>query len=100
MGSSSSTVGGFAIPNAVHTVSVGKVSFDGAFLRVPVSMAHSGVVSVRLYSALGSEVVSANRLLSAGQGDVLISRKNISSGVYMISVVTASSHIVQRVNLQ
>ena len=99
-GSSSSTMGGFAIPNAVHTVSVGKVSFDGTFLRVPVSMAHSGVVSVRLYSALGSEVVSANRLLSAGQSDVLISRKNISSGIYMMSVVTASSHIVQRVNLQ
>ena len=100
MGSSGSTVGGFAIPNAVHTVSVGKVSFDGAFLRVPVSMAHSGVVSVRLYSALGSEVAYANRLLSAGQSDVLISRKNISSGIYMMSVVTASSHIMQRVNLQ
>jgi len=93
-------VGGFAIPNAVHTVGVGKVSFDGAFLRVPVSMAHSGVVSVRLYSALGSEVAYANRLLSVGQSDVLISRKNISSGIYMMSVVTASSHIMQRVNLQ
>ena len=98
--SSSSTTGGIVIPNAIYAVSVGKVHFEGDFLQVPISLAHSGFVNIRLYSALGTEVASVNRMLRAGSSDVLISKKIVPAGVYMMSVVTSSSHVVQRVNLR
>ena len=98
--SSSSTTGGIVIPNAIYAVSVGKVHFEGDFLQVPISLAHSGFVNIRLYSALGTEVASVNRMLRAGSSDVLISKKMVPAGVYMMSVVTSSSHVVQRVNLR
>ena len=98
--SSSSTTGGIVIPNAIYAVSVGKVHFEGDFLQVPISLAHSGFVNIRLYSALGTEVASVNRMLRAGSSDVLISKKMVPAGVYMVSVVTSSSHVVQRVNLR
>ena len=97
--SSSSTTGGIFIPNAVHAVSVGKARFDGDFLQMPVSMAHSGIVSIRLYSVLGTEVANVNRMLSAGTSNVLISRKKVPAGIYMMSVVTASSYITKRIDL-
>ena len=98
--SSSSTTGGIVIPNAIYAVSVGKVHFEGDFLQVPISLAHSGFVNIRLYSALGTEVANVNRMLSAGTSSVLISRKKVPAGIYMMSVVTSSSHVVQRVNLR
>ena len=98
--SSSSTTGGIVIPNAIYAVSVGRVHFEGDFLQVPISLAHSGFVNIRLYSALGTEVASVNRMLRAGASDVLISKKMVPAGVYMMSVVTSSSHVVQRVNLR
>lgn len=97
--SSSSTTGGIVIPNAVHAVSVGEARFDGDFLQMPVSMAHSGIVSIRLYSVLGTEVANVNRMLSAGTSNVLISRKKVPAGIYMMSVVTASSYITKRIDL-
>jgi hypothetical protein len=97
--SSSSTTGGIFIPNAVHAVSVGDARFDGDFLQMPVSMAHSGIVSIRLYSVLGTEVANVNRMLSAGTSSVLISRKKVPAGIYMMSVVTASSYITKRIDL-
>ncbi|WP_290765033.1 sialate O-acetylesterase [Fibrobacter sp. UBA4297] len=98
--SSSSTVGGVAIPNAIYAFYVGKVSYAGDFVQVPLTLSRSGFVNIRLYSVLGAEVVSVNRILSAGEHDVLISKKKVPSGVYMMSVITESSQIVQRVNLQ
>lgn len=98
--SSSSTTGGIVIPNAIYAVGVGRAHFEGDFLQVPISLAHSGFVNIRLYSALGTEVASVNRMLRAGSSDVLISKKMVPAGVYMMSVVTSSSHVVQRVNLR
>jgi hypothetical protein len=98
--SSSSTLGGIVIPNATHAVRVGKVHFEGDFLQVPVSLAHSGLVNIRLYSVLGTEVANVGRLLGPGSNNVLISKRKVPAGVYMMSVMTESSLIVQRVNLQ
>ena len=98
--SSSSTLGGIVIPNATYAVRVGKVHFEGDFLQVPVSLAHSGLVNIRLYSVLGTEVANVGRLLGPGSHNVLISKRKVPAGVYMMSVMTESSLIVQRVNLQ
>ena len=98
--SSSSTLGGIVIPNATYAVRVGKVHFEGDFLQVPVSLAHSGLVNIRLYSVLGTEVANVGRLLGPGSNNVLISKRKVPAGVYMMSVMTESSLIVQRVNLQ
>jgi hypothetical protein len=86
-------------PIWIHAVSVGEARFDGDFLQMPVSMAHSGIVSIRLYSVLGTEVANVNRMLSAGTSSVLISRKKVPAGIYMMSVVTASSYITKRIDL-
>jgi hypothetical protein len=98
--SSSSTVGGIVIPNAMYSVSVGRVAFAGDFVQVPLSLSKAGFVNIRLYSVLGTEVVSVSRLLSSGWSNVLISKRKVPAGVYMMSVMTSSSYIVQRVNLQ
>ena len=98
--SSSSTLGGIVIPNATYAVRVGKVHFEGDFLQVSVSLAHSGLVNIRLYSVLGTEVANVGRLLGPGSNNVLISKRKVPAGVYMMSVMTESSLIVQRVNLQ
>jgi hypothetical protein len=58
------------------------------------------VVNVRLYSVLGNEVANVNRLMVSGSGNVLISRKNIPSGVYMMSVQIGSSHVTKRIDLK
>ena len=98
--SSSSTVGGIVIPNAMYSVSVGRVAFAGDFVQVPLSLSKAGFVNIRLYSVLGTEVASVSRLLSSGLSNVLISKRKVPAGVYMMSVMTLSSYIVQRVNLQ
>ncbi len=98
--SSSSTVGGIVIPNAMYSVSVGRVAFAGDFVQVPLSLSKAGFVNIRLYSVLGTEVASVSRLLSSGLSNVLISKRKVPAGVYMMSVMTSSSCIVQRVNLQ
>jgi len=98
--SSSSTVGGIVIPNAMYSVSVGRVAFAGDFVQVPLSLSKAGFVNIRLYSVLGTEVASVSRLLSSGLSNVLISKRKVPAGVYMMSVMTSSSYIVQRVNLQ
>ena len=98
--SSSSTVGGIVIPNAMYSVSVGRVAFAGDFVQVPLSLSKAGFVNIRLYSVLGTEVASVSRLLSSGLSNVLIYKRKVPAGVYMMSVMTSSSYIVQRVNLQ
>ncbi len=98
--SSNSTVGGIVIPNAMYSVSVGRVAFAGDFVQVPLSLSKAGFVNIRLYSVLGTEVASVSRLLSSGLSNVLISKRKVPAGVYMMSVMTSSSYIVQRVNLQ
>jgi hypothetical protein len=94
-----SAMGRIDIPNAVYAVSVGRVSYEGDFLQVPLSIARTGMVNVRFYSVLGAEVANANRLMAAGSGNILISKKSLPAGVYLMSVVTSSSYITQRVDL-
>ena len=98
--SSSSTTGVIIIGNAAPSLSVGRVSFAGDFVNVPLSLARAGVVNVRLYSVLGNEVVNANRVMNAGTGNVLISKENVPSGVYMMSVQIGSSRITKRIDLR
>ena len=98
--SSSSTTGVIIIGNAAPSLSVGRVSFAGDFVNVPLSLARAGVVNVRLYSVLGNEVVNANRVMNAGTGNVLISKENVPSGVYMMSVQMGSSRITKRIDLR
>ena len=98
--SSSSTTGVIIIGNAAPSLSVGRVSFAGDFVNVPLSLARAGVVNVRLYSVLGNEVVNANRVMNAGTDNVLISKENVPSGVYMMSVQMGSSRITKRIDLR
>ena len=98
--SSSSTAGVIIIGNAAPSLSVGRVSFAGDFVNVPLSLARAGVVNVRLYSVLGNEVVNANRVMNAGTDNVLISKENVPSGVYMMSVQMGSSRITKRIDLR
>ena len=98
-GLSSSTTGGIVIPNATHVLSVGKVAFDGNMLQVPLTVMRTGVVHVRLYSVLGNEVASIADVMNRGANSVQISRKNIPSGVYMMSVQMGSSSITKRIEL-
>ena len=100
LGSSSSTLGGIVITNAMRAVNVGKVSLEGEFLQVPLSVVRAGVVDIRLYSVLGSEVLKVLRLVNAGSSNVLISRKNVPPGIYMMSVVTGGSKIIQSIDLK
>lgn len=81
-------------------MSVGRVSFAGDFVNVPLSLARAGVVNIRLYSVLGNEVVNVNRVMSTGTGYVLISKENVPSGVYMMSVQMGSSRITKRIDLR
>ena len=99
-GSSSSTTDGIVIPNASHALSVGKIVFDGNMLQVPLTVARTGVVNVRLYSVLGNEVSNITDVVNTGTNSVQISRKNIPSGVYMMSVQMGSSHITKRIDLK
>ena len=98
--SSSSTVGGIIFSDAVRSVSIGHVAYAGDFVQVPLSLSNAGFVNIRLYSVLGTEVASVSRLLSSGSSIVLVSKRKVPAGVYMMSVMTSSSYIIQRVNLQ
>ena len=98
--SSSSTAGIIIIGNAAPALNVGRVSFAGDFVNVPLSLARAGVVNIRLYSVLGNEVVNVNRVMSTGTGNVLISKENVPSGVYMMSVQMESSRITKRIDLK
>jgi len=98
-GSSSSATEGVVIPNATHALSVGKIVFDGNMLQVPLTVARTGVVNVRLYSVLGNEVSNITDVVNTGTNSVQISRKNIPSGVYMMSVQIGSSHVTKRIDL-
>ena len=97
--SSSSTAGAVVIGNAAPSLSVGEVSFNHGYLNVPVTLARNGDVKVRLYSVLGNEVASASELMPSGTNNVLLGRKNIPSGVYMLSVQSASSRVIKRIEL-
>ena len=98
-GSSSSTTGVIVIPNASHALSVGKIVFDGNMLQVPLTVARTGVVNVRLYSVLGNEVANITDVVNTGSNSVQISRKNIPSGVYMLNIQMGSSHVTKRIDL-
>ena len=98
-GLSSSATESIVIPNATHTLSVGKIVFDGNMLQVPLTVAHTGVVNVRLYSVLGNEVANITDVVNTGASSVQISRKNIPSGVYMMSIQMGSSHITKRIDI-
>jgi len=95
----SSATEGVVIPNATHALSVGKIVFDGNMLQVPLTVARTGVVNVRLYSVLGNEVSNITDVVNTGTNSVQISRKNIPSGVYMMSVQMGSSHVTKRIDL-
>jgi hypothetical protein len=97
--SSSSTTGVIIIGNAAPSLGVGKVTFDNGNLMVPVTLAHDGAVKVRLYSVLGNEVANVSEMMKSGTNNVLMARKNIPSGVYMLSVQSASSRITKRIDL-
>ena len=97
--SSSSTVGGIVIPNAARTLSVGKVSFVGGTLQVPLSLSRSGVVNVRLYSVLGNEVANVSESVVQGTKTVSLSRMSLHSGVYVLNVQMGSASITKRIDL-
>lgn len=99
VGSSSSMTGIIVTPNAVHSVNVGKVSLEGGFLQVPVSVARSGRVNVSLYSVLGSEIANVSETVKTGSNIVLLSGKNVPPGIYMLSVQIGSANITKRVEL-
>ena len=95
----SSATEGVVIPNATHALSVGKIVFDGNMLQVPLTVARTGVVNVRIYSVLGNEVANIADVVNTGTNSVQISRKNIPSGIYMLSVQVGSSHVTKRIDL-
>ncbi|MBQ7081592.1 MAG: T9SS type A sorting domain-containing protein [Fibrobacter sp.] len=97
--SSSSTAGAVVIGNAAPSLNVGKVSFDHGYLNVPVMLARSGDVKIRLYSVLGHEVAGISESMKSGTNNVYFSREKIPSGVYMLSVQSASSRITKRLDL-
>ena len=97
--SSSSTVGGIVIPNAARTLSVGKVSFVGDALQVPLSLSRSGVVNVRLYSVLGNEVANVSESVVQGTKTVSLSKRGLHSGVYVLNVQMGSASITKRIDL-
>ncbi len=68
-------------------------------LQVPLTVARTGVVNVRLYSVLGNEVSNITDVVNTGTNSVQISRKNIPSGVYMMSVQMGSTHVTKRIDL-
>ena len=97
--SSSSTVGGIVIPNAARTLSVGKVSFVGGALQVPLSLSRSGVVNIRLYSVLGNEVANVSESVEQGTKTVSLSKRGLHSGVYVLNVQMGSASITKRIDL-
>ena len=97
--SSSSTTGVIIIGNAAPSLSVGKVRFDNGNLMVPVTLARNGNVKVQLYSVLGNEVASVSEMMKPGTNNVQFARKNIPSGVYVLSVQSGSSRVTKRIDL-
>ena len=97
--SSSSTAGIIIIGNATPSLSIGQVSFDGASIQVPLTVARNGIVNVRLYSVLGNEIAGVSELMKPGTNNVRFAREKIPSGVYMLSVQSASSRITKRIDL-
>lgn len=97
--SSSSTAGVIVIGNAVPSLSVGKISFDQSYLNVPVTLARNGEVKVRLYSVLGNEIAGVSEMMKPGTNNVRFAREKIPSGVYLLSVQSASSRIIKRIDL-
>ncbi len=95
---SSSPEGVIVIPNATSTLSVGNVSFDGVTLQMPLTLARAGMVNIRLYSVLGSEVVNLSETMSAGTNSLSISKK-LSPGIYMLRVQAGSSLVTKRIDL-
>ena len=95
---SSSPEGVIVIPNATSTLSVGNVSFDGVTLQMPLTLARAGLVNIRLYSVLGSEVVNLSETMSAGTNSLSISKK-LSPGIYMLRVQAGSSLVTKRIDL-
>ena len=95
----SSATEGVVIPNATYALSVGNIVSDGSMLQVPLTVARTGIVNVRLYSVLGNEVANITDVVNTGTNSVQISRKNIPSGVYMMSVQMGSSHVSKRIDL-
>ena len=79
--------------------SVGSVSFDGGTLQIPLTLAHDGLVKVRLYSVLGNEVARAYGEMPAGANRIKIMKLEIPSGVYVLSIQQGSSQVVKRVDL-
>lgn len=99
VGSSSSATGVIIIGNASPSLNVGKVSFDNGNLMVPVTLARNGNVKVRLYSVLGNELASVSEMMKSGTNNVQFARKNIPSGVYVLSVQSGSTRVTKRIDL-
>ena len=98
-GPGSSATIAIAVQDVSRSLLVGRVAFDGNMLQVPLTVAHAGVVNVRLYSVLGNEVANITDVVNTGSNSVQISRKNISSGVYMLNIQMGSSHVTKRIDL-
>ena len=95
----SSATNAIAGQDVSRSLLVGRVAFDGNMLQVPLTVARAGVVNVRLYSVLGNEVANITDVVNTGANSVQISRKNIPSGIYMLSVQMGSSHVTKRIDL-
>ena len=98
-GPGSSATIAIAVQDVSRSLLVGRVAFDGNKLQVPLTVAHAGVVNVRLYSVLGNEVANITDVVNTGSNSVQISRKNIPSGVYMLNIQMGSSHVTKRIDL-
>ena len=98
-GPGSSATIAIAVQDVSRSLLVGRVAFDGNMLQVPLTVAHAGVVNVRLYSVLGNEVANITDVVNTGSNSVQISRKNIPSGVYMLNIQMGSSHVAKRIDL-
>ena len=98
-GPGSSATIAIAVQDVSRSLLVGRVAFDGNMLQVPLTVAHAGVVNVRLYSVLGNEVANITDVVNTGSNSVQISRKNIPSGVYMLNIQMGSSHVTKRIDL-
>ena len=95
----SSATNAVAGQDVSRSLLVGRVAFDGTMLQVPLTVARAGVVNVHLYSVLGNEVANITDVVNTGANSVQISRKNIPSGIYMLSVQMGSSHVTKRIDL-
>ena len=65
---------------------------------MPLTLARAGMVNIRLYSVLGSEVVNLSETMSAGTNSLSISKK-LSPGIYMLRVQAGSSLVTKRIDL-